>query len=173
MGALLSEVAKRKKLAVLTQAAKPSDRILEIGAGSGWLGQALTGNGFTHYESCDLEGSATFIGDIRQWKSMGLVPSTYDWVVAFEVVEHVDCLDAIWDLLKPGGKVFLTSPVPHFDWVCRVLETVGFAQKRTSPHDHLLYFESIPRFRAIWRKNVAGIAQWGIFEKPSLGEAHV
>lgn len=170
MGFILSDYAKRKKLDCVVAAAQPTDRILEIGSAGGWFGQNLKAKGFQNYQSLDLAGDADFIGDIQKWRELGLAEGSYDWIIALEVVEHVDCFDAIWSLLKPGGKVFLTSPVPHFDWVCKGLEWAGLTQKRTSPHDHLIYFENIPKLTPIWRRNLAGLSQWGIFEKRIEGK---
>ena len=46
-------------------------------------------------------------------------------VVAFEVVEHVDLYAACQDLLKPNGKLLVTTPAPHADWFMKILELVG------------------------------------------------
>jgi hypothetical protein len=67
------------------------------------------------------------------------------------------------DLLKPAGKLLVTPPVPHMDWLCRVLESVGLNQKRTSPHDHLIYFKDIPLFEPFESKTQGLIGQWGKF----------
>lgn len=141
------------------------DRILEIGSGTGWLGERLKDLGYAHYASIDIAQGADYVGDVREWRRLGLAAESFDWIVALEVIEHVDCIDAIRDLLKPAGKLFLTSPVPHFDWICRLMEGVGLTQRRTSPHSNLTYFEKIPCFELVWLRRVAGIAQWGVLEK--------
>ena len=50
-------------------------------------------------------------------------PSTYDVVVLVEVLEHVlnkeELLREIWRVLKPGGRLFLTTPNPE----CWALKT--------------------------------------------------
>lgn len=86
--------------------------------------------------------------------------------MAFEVVEHVHCFREFAELLKPGGLLLLTSPVPHMDWLCKALEKVGLNQKRTSPHDHLIYFKNIPLFEPLETKTVGLMAQWGKFRRP-------
>jgi len=105
------------------------------------------------------------VGNILLWRELGLEPESYDVVIAFEVVEHVDCFKACYDLLKPGGRLLLTSPLPHMDWVMRILERLGLNQKRTSPHDHLVYFQEVPHFEQKQIKIVALLSQWGIFHK--------
>src|SRR5438093_1241994 len=83
-------------------------------------------------------GPADIVGDIRSWRSLGIAPESYDAVVAFELVEHVDCLDDLHAILKPGGRLLLTSPVPSRDWICRWLERMRLTQSRTSPHSFLV-----------------------------------
>jgi hypothetical protein len=41
----------------------------------------------------------------------------------------------------------LTSPLPHLDWIAWILEVIGLSQKRTSPHDRLIYFGDVPYFQ--------------------------
>ncbi len=43
---------------------------------------------------------------------------SFDVTIAFELIEHVDCLQQLFDILKPGGVLMLTSPLPHMDWLC-------------------------------------------------------
>jgi len=144
----------------------PKDaQILEVGCGDGWVGTYLKKNGWVHYTGVDLCAPADIVGDIRDWKSLGIRPESYDVIVAFEVVEHVHCFKEFLDILKPGGLLMLTSPLPHMDWLCRAFEGVGLNQKRTSPHDHLIYFRNIPLFQSVELKTIAFMSQWGIFRK--------
>lgn len=96
---------------------------------------------------------------------MGLEADSFDYIVAFEVVEHVDCWEAVYQLLRPGGKLLATSPVPHMDWFMKFLEFVGLNQPRTSPHDNLIYFKKAPFFELTEYKVIAFLAQWGVFTK--------
>ena len=124
-------------------------------------------NGWTRYTGFDDVPPADVVGDIREWRELGLRPASFDVIIAFEVVEHVDCFAECFDLLKPGGRLLLTSPVPHMDWAMKLLEAMGLNQRRTSPHDHLVYFD-----RVAWKgeralKTVGFLAQWGVFTKAS------
>ncbi len=76
------------------------------------------------------------------------------------------CLQDCFDLLKSGGVLLVTTPVPHMDWLCETLEQIGLNQKRTSPHDHLIYLSDVKDFQAIELKTIAFISQWGVFRKP-------
>ena len=167
---LLSDYARSKKIALLLEQIRPGDSVLEIGAGDGWLGPLLAKNDIRGYRSIDLQGPADYIGDIRQWESLGIPEASFDFIVALEVIEHVPCLEEIYSLLKPGGRFFATSPVPHWDWLCALLERLGLSQRRTSPHSHLVYFDRIPFFKPILLKRFGLLSQWGLFLKPLRDE---
>lgn len=163
---LLSRYARRKKLEFLLERIRPEHSVLEIGSGERWLGQSLAEHGIRGYRCVDLQGPADYVGDIRDWKKLGIPASSYDFVVALEVIEHVPCFEEIHALLKPGGLVFLTSPVPGWDWLCAILEGLGLSQKRTSPHDHLVDFKDVPLFEPVLLQRMGIMSQWGLFRKP-------
>ncbi|MEH1938930.1 MAG: class I SAM-dependent methyltransferase [Nostoc sp.] len=162
---LLSQYAQNKKIKYFLEPILKQARILEIGSGSGWVSEYLKQNGYKHYVGIDIEPPADIVGDIREWKSLGLEEQSFDVIVAFEVVEHVDCFKECFDLLKPGGQLMLTSPVPHMDWAMQLLESAGLNQKRTSPHNYLVCFEDVPYFKNKDIKIVSSLSQWGIFTK--------
>jgi SAM-dependent methyltransferase len=92
---------------------------------------------------------ADIVGDIRDWHQLGLQPASFDVVIAFEVIEHIDLVQQAYDLLKSGGQLLLISPVPHMDWAMQLLEALSLNQKRTSPHSNLVYFNRIPSFEPL------------------------
>ena len=143
---LLSNLAAKKKIDYFTQGVPKDAKILEIGSGSGWVGRYLNEHGWKNYVSIDLFPPADIVGDICRWRDLGLTAESFDVIFAFEVVEHVDCFKPCYELLKPGGKLMVTTPVPHMDWAMKLLETLGLNQKRTSPHDHLVYLSQAPLF---------------------------
>jgi SAM-dependent methyltransferase len=161
----LSRYAAAKKFGYFTQRIPKSAQILEVGCGSGWVGRLLKQNGWKHYVGLDLVPPADIVGDIRNWRELNLKPASFDVILAFEVVEHVDCIQDCYDLLRPGGMLMATTPVPHMDWALKFLEWVGLNQKRTSPHDHLCYLAAVPYFEAREVKTIAFMAQWGVFTK--------
>jgi len=162
---LLSQYARRKKIKYFLERIPKDAAILEIGSGSGWVGDYLKQYGWKNYVGIDSKPPADIVGDIRDWQSLGLKPQSYDAIIGFEVVEHVDCIKECYDLLKPGGELMLTSPLPHLDWIARILEIIRLSQKRTSPHDHLIYFEEVPYFQKKNNRIFGMISQWGIFTK--------
>ncbi len=163
--AFLSQIARKKKLQYFFKDIPKSYKILEIGCGDYWLGKYLKNEGFKHYQGLDLQKPADIVGDIKNWKRLKIKPNYYDVVVAFELVEHVDCFKEMHELLKPGGVLMLTSPLPSMDWLCLILEKFGLNQKRTSPHDYLINFKEIPLFKPIEIKIVGLMSQGGKFKK--------
>lgn len=162
----LSDYARRRKCRFFIERIPKDSRVLEVGCGDAWLRRHMREAGWSGYVGLDLHPSADVVGDIKDWRALGLAPDSFDVIVAFEVVEHVDCFQEMYDLLKPGGLLMLTSPHPKTDWVCRLLERLGLAQKRTSPHRHLIHFRTILRFDPVQIRRVGLLAQWGIFRKP-------
>ena len=162
---LLSDHARKKKINYFMHRVAKDALVLEIGSGEGWLGRYLRENGWKNYTGIDIRPGNGIVGDVRDWKNLGLAPASFDVIVAFEVVEHVNIFKECYDLLKPGGQLFATSPVPRLDWVLKFFEFVGLNQKRTSPHDHLIEFEMVPYFEQRHTRIVAGLAQWGVFTK--------
>ena len=96
---------------------------------------------------------------------------SFDVVVAFEVVEHVDCFRACHELLAPGGALFVTTPVPSRDGVMKLLEAVGLNQRRTSPHDHLVDLRGAPYFAERRVAMVGFLSQWAVLRMASAGAA--
>lgn len=162
---LLSAIARKKKIDYFLKSIPLEATILEVGCGDGWVGSYLKGKGCKRYIGLDKNPPADVVGDIRDWHQLGLMPESFDVVIAFEVIEHVDCLTACRELLVPGGRLMLTSPLPHMDSFLKFLETIGLNQKRGSPHNNLLYFKNITGFQDRNVKTVGLMAQWGIFTK--------
>jgi len=164
---LISEVSRRRKLALLLKYLRPRSRVLDVGANQGWLTQRLREQGFQAV-SIDLIGPADFVGDINRWQELGLSPQSFDAVVAMEVIEHVDCLDSLRSLCKPGGLIMLSSPHPRWDWFMRVLEHLRLTQMRTSEHINLTDFRTVP-LSAVVLKRPLWVHQVAIFKNLSRG----
>jgi SAM-dependent methyltransferase len=162
---LLSACAQRRKINYFLKSIPRDSCILEVGSGSGWVGEYFRSNGYTGYRGLNLFGSADIVGDIREWPKLGLKAESFDVIIAFEVVEHVNCFKECYELLKPGGRLMLTSPVPRLDWMMKILEYVRLNQRRTSPHAYLVDFSTVPYFEKKHIKIVGWLSQWGVFTK--------
>jgi 2-polyprenyl-3-methyl-5-hydroxy-6-metoxy-1,4-benzoquinol methylase len=165
---LLSAIARKGKLEYFSAYIPKDARILEIGCGDGWVGRWLKSKGYPNYVGMDLapSPSAAIAGDIREWRKLGIAAASFDVIVAFELIEHVACLQDCYDILRPGGLLMLTSPVPSMDWLCRILEILHLNQRRTSPHSNLTDFRNVRLFTPVALKFPVRMVQWGIFLKP-------
>jgi cyclopropane fatty-acyl-phospholipid synthase-like methyltransferase len=169
--ALLSDLARRRKLEYFLGQLPRTARILEIGCADGWVGRYAVANGWRDYTGIDVLTPpqplphAFVHGDVNDWQRLGLRPAGYDAVIAFEVIEHGDFFAAIQALLRPGGLLLVTTPVPRMDWACRFLEAVRLNQRRSSPHTHLIALRDLPApLRPVQIQVKAGISQWGVFQ---------
>lgn len=160
---LFNDYARKKKIDYFLKDIPKDARVLEIGCGGGWVRDYMRKAGWKNYTGMDIVPPADIVADVRKWREAGLEPHSFDVIIAFEVIEHIHCFQEMLDLLKPAGELLVTTPVPHMDWLCRVLESIGFNQKRTSPHDHLIYFKDIPLFEPFESKTQGLIGQWGKF----------
>lgn len=109
---------------------RPGVRTLDAGCGSGWFalylasrGNDVTGISFDDRANAAAERRAAMMGytktrfvqgDLRELDQFGDGLGTFDEIVCFETIEHIDD-DAklIRDLaarLNPGGRLFLTTP---------------------------------------------------------------
>ena len=158
---ILSEISRRRKLNLITKYLQKNSLILEVGAGTGWFTQHLRERGF-QVISLDLKEPADIVGDIKRWQYLNLSPHSFDAVVAFEVIEHVDCLDILCALCKQGGLIMLSSPHPRWDWVMKILEHFRLTQMRTSEHSNLTDFRSV-RLPVVLLKRPMWIHQVAIF----------
>jgi cyclopropane fatty-acyl-phospholipid synthase-like methyltransferase len=158
----LSGVARRAKLDFFLPMLPHDARILDLGCADNWFKRSAAERGWTNVVGLDLEPPADIVGDVRDWRSLGLEPHSFDAIVAFEVVEHGDFSEQLYDLLKLDGLLFLTTPVPRMDPVCRLLEALRLLQQRSSPHSHLIDLRQFPRFEIQERRIKAGVSQWGV-----------
>jgi SAM-dependent methyltransferase len=167
---LLSDYARRKKIKYFLSDLPSNARVLEIGSGSQWVETHLRSVGVNDYMGLDLLPPADIVGDIKDWKRLGLQAASFDVVIAFEVVEHVDCFAECYELLKPGGILLITTPVPETDWFLKLLEWIGLNQRRTSPHSNLVDLRKVPSFEKKEIKMIGFLSQWGKFTKlPEIG----
>ncbi len=162
---LLSNYAQKKKIDYFLKYIPKNAVVLEIGSGSQWLGKYMRQNGWKFYTGLDISAPADINGDINQWRQLGLKENSFDVIIAFEVVEHDDILDACYYLLKDSGELMITTPVPHMDWILKIFEWFGLNQKRTSPHSNLFYLRQMKSFSPVACRQIGFLSQWGRFRK--------
>ncbi len=163
----LSAYSRRRKCAWFPRYLAPGARVLEVGCGDGWFVRYLREHGWPEARGIDLCAPADIVGDVRAWQTLGLRRGSFDALAAFEVLEHVDFLDAAHALLRPGGRLLLSTPVPATDPVCWLLERARLAQPRATPHCNLTDLRGLPGFERVALRRVGLLAQWGVFAKPT------
>lgn len=165
-GGWLSKYVRDKKLAHFMSFVSKDAKILDFGCASGWATSWIRENGWTNVVGLDLFPPADVIGDIHEWQQLGLEPHSFDAIVAFEVVEHGDFAAALRELLKPGGFLLATTPVPHMDWACKTLEAARVLQKRSGEHTNLCDLRKYPGFEVVDHRVKGVVSQWGVL-RPS------
>ncbi len=157
--------ARKNRIRFFLPFIQTGERVLEVGSGEGWFRRAVEERVQVNYTTLDMNAPADIVGDIRDWRDHGLQAASYDVIVAFEVVEHTDCFRESFELLKSGGLMLITTPMPHSDWVLKLLEFLYLTQKRTSEHSNLVYLKNIPGFVPEKLRHPFGLGQWAVFRK--------
>lgn len=171
MAPLLHTIFRDRRRKLLQGFLSPDDRVLEVGPGNGWLAATLSAEGYD-VTTLDIVPPADIVGDINDWRDLGIRRHSFDVIVALEVIEHVDALEALQAVCKPFGLIMMSSPHPNWDWVMKVAEALHLNQRRTSPHDNLTDFAEIP-MPAVMHKRPMWVHQVAIFRNVSRAPARV
>lgn len=155
-----------EQLTPKTEAKKGELRILDVGAGSGFMAEALTRFGRVQ----GLEFDPASVARLKERKGVEVlqtklpdpsVPAgTYDLVTSFDVLEHIPedqaVLSEMARLVKPGGFLLLTVPAHQWLWTSHddvnhhirryggrefreKLQATGLKMRLCSPHLTLLF----------------------------------
>jgi SAM-dependent methyltransferase len=102
----------RKRLPFILKYLKDGESVLEIGAYNRELeGRMKKYHPRILYKSLDIDPSYQ-----HDYTSLEEVKEEFDMVLLFELIEHLDresgrkMADKIFEILKPGGRVILTTP---------------------------------------------------------------
>jgi len=150
--------ADRRKLAFLLPELVGGNRILDLGCGGMWLTRFLRERGFD-CTGIDLHPPADIVAHI---KDAGFGAGYFDVVIALEMLEHEDCTDEIRRILRPHGKLVVSTPSPRWDWALWLGEQVGVCQRRSSPHSNLFWLPDLP-FRLVRSETLLGVVQLGVY----------
>ncbi|MDX2062741.1 MAG: class I SAM-dependent methyltransferase [Bacteroidia bacterium] len=103
-------------------------RILEIGCSGGPLLLALHERGYTHLGGIDISESGIALAQARGLSHVAVMDAAhptlphgaYDLLIASDVLEHIRgegaALNAWYDLLAPGGQLWVFVPAYEFLW---------------------------------------------------------
>jgi len=141
-------------------------RLLDVGCGAGQFLEVAVARGW-NAEGTEISSSAApFLEGRRVTVHRGELPDisldrAYDAVTLFEVIEHFRrpqaYLDAARRLLRPGGRLYLTTP--NFDGLSRRL--LGGRWRVMAP-EHLAYYSPRALRRAL---TAAGFVDVGVRSK--------
>jgi len=94
----------------------PNERVLDIGASDGRFGRRLAPGVTYRTLDPDPEVAADY-RDVAEPEA-----ASFDVVTCFEMIEHVTLEEArlvlagAWRALRPGGRLFLSTPNVHHPW---------------------------------------------------------
>lgn len=154
----------RKKLAFLLPELRPGDRVLDLGCGGMWLTRELRARGFDCI-GVDVHPPADIVANVHD---AGFPDDSFDVVIALEMLEHEDCSAEIARILRPGGTLVVSTPMPRWDWLLWLGEQFGACQPRQTPHSNLFELEELP-FRLERRETIFGLVQLGIYRNEPRG----
>ncbi len=127
-----------------------SDSVLDIGAGSGLMGEFLRSRGLTAVDAVEIDEETRKVlkGDYREVFSRleDVEDHKYDCILLLDVIEHVpepeQFLKQAATLLKPAGRVLISVPnIAH--WSVRFPLLFGFftyTERGLLDNTHLQFF---------------------------------
>ncbi len=131
-----------------TDLLRPSDRILEIGCGTGSLTAALTEQGHD-IVGTDISPAAIEHGRIKHAnvrlevspaEELAYADASFDKVLSFDLLEHVVAvnrhLDEVHRILRAGGYYLLQTPNKWSNILYELLRTKSFGWRRYHPSLH-------------------------------------
>jgi SAM-dependent methyltransferase len=181
--------------AVVGRHAKPGDRVLDLGCGTGELSCRLAAGGLK-VTGCDISANMLLYAAARDgagchawlrlapdWRSLPFKPATFDLVVAASVLEYVvepgTVLRECGRVLRPGGVVLYTvpdlrHPVRWAEWGARLLAASASPRSgpgRPTPWDRYLAYlrASRQRHRHRWWLAVSNSAGLDPLPRPVPG----
>ena len=110
------------KKALLDNHIKKGTKVLEVGSGLGYFTYALQKAGYeahgVEYSETAMTFATEYFGDLYTRGTIEeyakIHQGEYDVVIATEVIEHVEnpesFIGAFLEVLKPGGKIIITTP---------------------------------------------------------------
>lgn len=161
-----SEYADKKRIEKTIPHISKNMKILDLGCGNGWLTKHLNENG---YDCIGVDTNVKNEHPFYQSTAEKIVfpDESFDCIIMIEVIEHISpsCYKEINRVLKPDGKIILSTPVPEFDrLIGRLLEKLKLTDSLITPHINLVHLDELP-WKLVARSSILLIDQFGIFTK--------
>jgi 2-polyprenyl-3-methyl-5-hydroxy-6-metoxy-1,4-benzoquinol methylase len=144
-------------------------KILNLGRGDGWLTNYLLKKGYncTGIDKNIAHPNAYFREEDVSKLSFG--DNTFGCIIMFEVIEHIwtSSYTQIERVLKPNGKIVLTTPVPRFNWLVELLSKHGIANSLKTPYINLVNINDVSkRWKLLKSNKIFMIDQYGVLQVP-------
>jgi hypothetical protein len=140
-------------------------RILEIGPGDGWLGAYLVHAGFLRYRRLHSQPPADIVGHLRDWRELGLEPASGEILIAFDGLPTPASYRDCWELLVPGGRLFVVAPIPGRRFFARALGLVGLRRPNLGDASPL-GLERLRGFVTRKLRRAQGVDLWVTLQRP-------
>lgn len=145
----------------------PLSRILELGPEDGAFEPYLKEAGFHTYTRLDRRAPADVVGELGDWRALGLAAASFDLVLAPDLPSWPDGERACLELLVPGGQLFATAPIPGRGGLARALAALGVAPPpAVRPADRVVDLARLPGFLPLAVGRRAFVEQWARLRKP-------
>lgn len=152
-----------KRIKLATKFLDKNEKILDVGCGDMYITNRLRRSG---YNIIGIDVTPPF-HVIMDATNMTFKDNSFDSVIAFETIEHCDCVNEIRRVLKPGGKFILSTPAPNTDWIRRILVSLKLLEGRDfEHHDYILdNINKLPFRPILIKKMFLRTSQFGVFKK--------
>lgn len=111
----------------------------------------------------DLKAPCNVMSNLNK---LGFKDNTFDAITCFEVVEHCNCWDELFRVLKPGGILIVSTPAPNTDWIRRILLKTNLLENQDfEHHDHIVDLRKLNYKPCLYKKMFLNTSQFGIFKK--------
>ncbi len=150
---------------------KKNLKILDVGCGNRYVADKIKNKGYNvvGIDKCSPEvmGWIKKKPDcIMDATNMGFQSSSYDVIIALEVMEHCDCISEINRVLKPSGRFYCSTPTPGTDWIRTILVKLRLLHAQDfEHHDYLIDLRKVPMKLIYYKKMFLGTSQFGVFTK--------
>jgi 2-polyprenyl-3-methyl-5-hydroxy-6-metoxy-1,4-benzoquinol methylase/uncharacterized protein YbaR (Trm112 family) len=122
------EEVRRLRQTIVSKIPGNINWVLDVGCGGGWLANEMQKrnqklismdisdiNPIRALKNYPYEGHSALVADVFE---MPVKENSIDCIIASEIIEHVPdpkkFLDALYKVLKPGGKIIVTTPYNEF-----------------------------------------------------------
>ena len=138
-------------------------KILDVGCGNRYLLNKIKKKGYKNITGIDIKKPCDIIMDAT---NMSFKENSFDVVLCFEVIEHCLCVPELKRVLKPKGRIILSTPFPGTDWVRTILVKIRLLENQDfHAHDHLINIKKLHLKRIKIKRMFFGTSQFGVFTK--------